>query len=161
MKFLFNRWFLALLIIPVMLVKFFFVEIRERSSENFRGTSVLDEGNTGLTKREMAGITGYKLVPARNNVDQVHAQRVHLVGRNGQERTLAFTLESTTPGNDYPGLRITLSQRDGSQPRIVELAPSQYGHGKELATERVEVTLEVHEGESRAVVEPFYGPGGA
>ena len=161
MKLLANRWFLALLIVQVLLVKFFWPEIRERSSENFRGASILQEGDTGLTKHELAGITSYKLVPAHNNADQVHAARVHVVSRNGQERTLSFLLESTSPDNDYPGLRITLSQRDGSQPRVVELSPSEYGHGKQLASEHVEVTLDVHDGEARAVIEPFYGPGGA
>lgn len=161
MKLLANRWFLAFLIVPLMLVKLFWVEIRERSGENFRGTSVLQEGDTGLTKHEMASITGYKLVPAHNNADQVHAQRVHVVGRNGQERTLAFTLESTSADNDYPALRVTFSQRDGSLPRVVEIGPTEYGHGKALASEHVELTLEVREGEARAIIEPFYGPNGA
>ena len=54
-----------------------------------------------------------------------------------------------------------MSQRDGSQARVVEFAPSDYGHAKELSNERIELKLEVRDGESRAVIEPFYGPGGA
>ena len=161
MKLLFNRWFLAAMVVPMLLLKFFWVEVTERAAEGSREVSVLQEGEAGLSQKELATMTGYKLVPAKNNVDQVRAQRVKVVGRNGQARTLAFTLDSTAPNNDYPSLRITLSQRDGSQARIVELAPSEYGHGKELTSERVEVTLDVRDGESRAVIEPFYGPGGA
>jgi hypothetical protein len=161
MNVLTNRWFLALMVIPLLVLKFFWVELVERSGETFHSASALQEGDMGLTQREMASVTGYKLVPARNNADQVHAQRVHVVGRNAQARTLAFTLASTAPNNDYPSLRVTLSQRDGSQARIVEFAPSEYGHAKELSSERVEVTVEVRDGESRAVIEPFYGPGGA
>lgn len=162
MKILFNRWFLALMVIPLFAIKFFWVEVSERMGEGFRGSSaVLDDGDVGLTQRDMAIVAGYKLVPARNNADQVHAQRVQVVGRNGQSRTLAFRLSSSAPDNDYPSLRVTLSQRDGSHPRVVELAPADYGHGKELTSERVELTLDVMDGESRAVIEPFYGPGGA
>ena len=161
MNVLMNRWFLSLMVIPLLLLKFLWVELVERSGESFHGASVLQEGDIGLTQREMATVTGYKLAPARNNADQVHAQRIHVVGRNGQTRTLAFTLASTAPNNDYPSLRVTMSQRDGSQPRIVEFSPADYGHAKELSSERVELTLEIREGESRAVIEPFYGPGGA
>lgn len=161
MNVLTNRWFLALMVIPLLLLKFFWVELVERSGETFHGATALQEGDTGLTQREMAEATGFKLVPARNNADQLHAQRVHVVRRNGQTRTLAFTLASTAPDNDYPSLRVTMSQRDGSQARVVEFSPSDYGHAKELSSERVELTLEVRDGESRAVIEPFYGPGGA
>ena len=161
MKLLFNRWFLAAMVMPLLLLKFFWVEMTERAGETVHGPSVLEDGDAGVSDKDLASMTGYKLVPVRNNADQVRAQRVHVVGRNGQARTLAFTLASTAPDNDYPSLRITLSQRDGSQPRIVEFAPSGYSHGKLLSSERVELTLDVRDGESRAVIEPFYGPGGA
>ena len=161
MQILFNRWFLAAMVFPLLLVKFFWIEVRERAGENFHSASVLDDAEIGLTQQQLNGITGFKLVPARNNVDQVHAQMVHVVGRNGQARRLAFTLSSSVPSNDYPSLRVTLSQRDGSQGRVIEFAPADYGHGKELSREQVELTVDVRDGESRAVIEPFYGPGGA
>jgi hypothetical protein len=74
---------------------------------------------------------------------------------------LAFTLASNAVGSDYPSLRVTLSPRDGSSERIVEFGPGDYGHGKELSSERIELTLDVRDGETRAVIQPYYGAGGA
>lgn len=156
MKTLFNRWVLALIVVLAGALKFFWGEVIEHTGENYQSSATLDTWASGLTNDDMKLVTGYKLAPGRNNADQIRAEHVHVFGRSDTARTLAFELVSTSPNNDYPSLRLTLMRRDGGQPRVVEFGPSQYGHGKALTAERVELTVPVGEGEARAVVEAFY-----
>ena len=138
MNVLLNRWFLSLMVIPLLLLKFFWVELVERSGESFHGASVLQEGDTGLTQREMATVTGYKLVPARNNADQVHALRVHVVGRNGQSRTLAFTLASTgaCSGCSAHQQKKALRQRHASRAEVGRVFASRAAHASIVGASR-------------------------
>jgi hypothetical protein len=53
MQILTNRWFLALMVVPLLLIKFFWVELRERAGEAPHGTSVLQGGEGWLTQREL------------------------------------------------------------------------------------------------------------
>ena len=158
MKTLMNRWVLALIVLAFLILKFFWIEIVEHAGENFQGAATVESGAAGLAMDDMKAVTGYKLAPLRNNPDQIRAERVHVVARSENARTLGFELVSLSPDNDYPSLRLTLLHRDGSKAREMEFAPSQYSHGRALASEQVELTVPVGEGESKAVVQPFYQP---
>ena len=156
MKTLFNRWVLALIVALAGALKFFWGEIVEHAGENYQSSATLDTWASGLATDDMRLVTGYKLAPGRNNADQIRAEHVHVVARSDAARTLAFELISMSPNNDYPSLRLTFMRRDGSQARVVEFGPSQYGHGKALTAEPVELTVPIGEGETRALVEAFY-----
>ena len=156
MKVLLNRWVLALIVLSFLVVKFFWIEIVEHSGESFQGAATVESGAAGLAMDDMKTVTGYKLASLRNNPDQVRAERVHLVARSADSRTLGFELISLSPDNDYPSLRLTMLRRDGSTARTMEFAPSQYSHGHAFASEQVQLTVPVGEGEAKAVIQPFY-----
>ena len=156
MKTTFNRWLLVGVLAFLSLLAVFWHDVSDSASDAVVGWFSSDMAATVLSASDLTNIRRIRIEPEHNNIHSITVSALTVRPQSASAAQVSFTLDSKTPGNDYPWLRISLYTNGGSLSRRVEMSPTQYEHGTSLADEAINVALDLRPGEGRVTVQAFY-----
>ncbi|MDN4571890.1 hypothetical protein DBB29_24845 [Pandoraea cepalis] len=116
-------------------------------------------GQPTLSDSDLAFVRDVKLMDPSTPIAKVSVTNLSVISHSGADATIGMTLSSSAPETRYPSLRIFL--RSGERVvRTIELKPTEYGHGRILLSEKIQIPIALRSGETGFTVQAHYESAG-
>lgn len=156
MKSMIIKW-LVFFVVSFLLIGWIFArELAERSHDWWEWALTDPVAQRELPFDRTYTIVGYKLTDTRGDAQKIKIQELRIEDKSSTQAVISLLLLNQGQSKSFPSLRVLLTNKAGVVIRRIEFSASDYSHGFEFITQRVQLVFDLREGESGFTVEPFY-----
>ena len=152
----FTKYLLLFAALVLVVLAMFWRELVDSVKEEVTAVWSSDAVQEPMHDSDFSRIRGVRFEVEHNNIGQIQVGDLIIVGRSDSAVVLSVRLNSSSSGNDYPGLHVTVLSTGGAQIRSIDIGPSEYAHGSALSSETVELHIPIRPGDASFAVSAFY-----